>query len=129
VSIRKDAIIWLKKNVGVVSERQIFASKLFTPGESWTNKSAWWIQIPEERITSKEFTHLYLLCQTAPASQEFSVLRVPVSYFHQNLSRFAKIGKGRINLFLSAEPDNLFEDERGSGKIIFASFLVKLAET
>jgi hypothetical protein len=124
MAIRRDAISWFTVNVGVRDGKKIFTSKYFSPSESWTNKNAWWIQIPVECIRSKKYSHIHLLCQVAPSKIEFHHLRVPSNYFIDRLSDLTVLGRGRINLFLSAEVDNLFQDERGPGHVEFAHFVV-----
>ena len=126
MSIRKDALSWFERNVGPAGGKQIFSSKIFKPDQSATKRHAWWIQIPEDRIRRNEFSHFYLLCQTAPDVLEFHLLKVPREYFLQNLLEFGSMGDEKISLFLSAEQDNLFEDERGFGNVNFSSFLIAL---
>ena len=111
-------------NVGT-TDGKIFTSKFYPPDESWTRKNAWWIQIPVDRLKTDNFSHIHLLCQTSPNKNDFHYLKVPAEYFLKHLSEFKFIGKGKINLFLSAESNNLFEDERGTGRVNFDLFLIK----
>jgi len=125
MSIRKDALRWLKTNVGVSNSEEIFTSKYYGPAQSWTKKNAWWMQVPVNRVTSQYRSHIHLLCQTGPSENNFHYLRVPSDYLAARLSGLTVTDRKRINLFLSAEAGNLFQDERGPGGVEFGLFLIK----
>lgn len=123
MSLRKDAISWYEKHVGKI-RGHVFTSKFYTPDESWSGRNAWWLQIPVERFMSDRNSVIHLICQSAPNNDDYYCLSVPSMYFVENLSQLSVIGQGKVSLFLSAEPQNLFADERGSGRLKFDNFLV-----
>jgi hypothetical protein len=47
---------------------------------------------------------------------------VPAEFFRAHMNEFAIIAEDKINLFLSARAENIFEDERGDGQVAFAAF-------
>ena len=118
---RKDALAWLNRN-GAIVDGEIFTSKFYIPSQSWTGKNAWWIQIPLKRLQPKQGLLIHILCQSSPGSSEFHYLKIPADYLLENLHGMALMGEKMINLFLSAEPENLFQDERGNGRIWFNQF-------
>jgi hypothetical protein len=54
---------------------------------------------------------------------DFYYLKVPVEFFRENLSKLDVREWGQVSLFLSAEPNEMFIDQRGRGYISFAQFL------
>ncbi len=122
MSIRSDALRWLASRYGVRGGA-IYTSKFFGPGESWTGRRAWWLQIPVNRIQGSIDTDIHLVCQIAPNKIAFHYLKVPAAYFREQLPKLIVLDNGKVNLFLSAEPKNMFVDERGNGRVSFSRFL------
>jgi hypothetical protein len=123
MSIRKEAINWLEKNFGVSGDL-IYTSKFYTPDISWTGENAWWIHIPAKRVNQANNKYVNLLCQTSKGSNDFFYLKVPLSYIHSNLSQLTILKNGIINIFLSAQPQDRFQDKRSKSAIRFGTFLV-----
>ncbi len=58
--------------------------------------------------------------EAAPSDAAFWYFKVHAEFFEAHLDDFAMIGDDKINLFPSARPTNLFEDQRGTGRVSFA---------
>ncbi len=123
---RADALRWLASHYGLDSGA-IYTSKYYPPEESMTREVAWWIEIPIDRITSDETSHIHLLCQVAPHVTKFHYLKVPSQYFRENRHRLSIRDNKKISLIISAEPRRIFIDQRGSG-VCFSQFLQESGE-
>jgi hypothetical protein len=123
MSIGPDARRWFLSKYGV-TKNKTFASKYYLPEESWPKKHVWWLQIPSHALDPKTHDYVNLLCQVAPSETNFHYLKVPVSYLLQHLEKFHKIG-GKMDMYLSAEPDTLFMEIRGTGRLDFSQFVVE----
>ncbi len=75
------------------------------------------------RIQAGIDADIHLVCQIAPNKSAFHYLKVPVTYFREQLQKMCVLDNGKANLFLSAEPENMFVDERGNGSVSFSRFL------
>lgn len=124
MSIRRDAKDWLLQH-GIDASGPLYTSKLYSPASSWTGAEAWWIQIPLARIQGDQTIHI--VCESESTDAPFRHLAVPASFLRRNLSRFGMIGERSINLFLSAEPHQLFTDLRGSDRIDFSPFATEVS--
>ena len=122
MSIRPKAIRWLKSNYGDVSGT-ICTSKFYQPKESWTNNCVWWLEIPLSKLSDTK-GEIHFICQILPNKEEYYYLKIPVNYFIELLSELKILNSKKISLFLSAESKNMFQDERGFGKVHFNKFLV-----
>jgi hypothetical protein len=122
-TIKADAIGWLSSNFGVKSPAT-YASKFYVPEKSRTKRSAWWVEIPRSTLQSPGSSEVHLLCQKAPDVADFHYLRVPIDFLRAQLSRLATRESNQISLFLSAEPEEMFMDQRGQGRVDFSGFLV-----
>ncbi len=65
---------------------------------------------------------IHIVCEAEPGSKTFRYLKVPVAFFQEHLDDFARIGDDSINRFLSADGGIEFEDQRGPGRVSFATF-------
>lgn len=119
MGIRQAALTWLAAHGGAEGG-WVGCSKLYEPEHSWTGRRAWWLQVPLEMIETRETVHL--LCESPERGRRFRHLAVPTSVFREHLADFATIHESHVVLFLSAEPDNELQDERGPGRVSFASF-------
>ena len=90
-------------------------SKFYPPEESFTHRSAWAFEIPKA-------AEIYLLCSVAPGAKMFYHLKVPAEFIEERLPKLQLRNNGRVSLWLSAEPDEMFVEHRG--KIGFDCFLV-----
>ena len=122
MTIRSEALRWLSSNHGDVKSK-IYTSKYYLPHESWPKTHVWWPQIPISAIDEKLGYYINLVCQADANSNKFHYLKVPITFFEENLDKFDKVN-GKIHLYLSADPNNLFVEQRGIGKINFTEFLV-----
>ncbi len=123
MSIRNKALQWFNVKYHK-EEKPIYTSKFYLPEESWPKVAVWWMQIPSHALESSKYDFVNILCQADPLSKEFYYLKVPVSFINEHKEQFHKIG-GEIDLYLSAEQQNLFTEIRGEGKLDFSKFLIK----
>ncbi len=124
MSVRGSALRWLAGAHGV-RDADIFTSRLYPPEQSWTGRAAWWVQVPVHRLHALGEGAVHLVCEARPGGRDFHYLRVPGAYLRDHLADLDAVDDGRtISLFLSAEPDARFRDERGPGRLEFARFAV-----
>ena len=123
MSIRKKANEWFRKKYGLGKE-PIYSSKFYQPEESWPKKSVWWPKIPLNEIQEIRHSHINLLCEVSPNSDDFHYLKVPTKYLNENLENFHTIGN-LIDLYLSTEPKTFLIEIRGKGNLDFSQFLIK----
>lgn len=127
MTIRSSALRWLA-TTHRVRDADIFTSRWYAPEQSWTGRAAWWVQIPVHRITAVATGAIHLVCEAGPGGRAFHYLRVPASFLREHLADLDLPGDGQaVSLFLSAEPATRFRDERGSGGLDFAPFVVDAA--
>jgi hypothetical protein len=122
-TIKSKAVNWLVTKHGVKS-KSVYASKFYVPESSRTRQSAWWLEIPQAAIEMAKSAEIHLVCEVAPDIEDFHYLKVPVEFFRKNLPNFDIRKDGRLSLFLSAEPEDMFVDRRGRGKVSFSDFLI-----
>jgi hypothetical protein len=123
-TIKAAAIHWLNSKFGATGNA-VHASKLYTPEKSRTQQLAWWIEIPLQEIETPKSEGIDLLCEMSSGANKFYYLKVPVVFFKKELSKLCVRKDGRLlSLFLSAEPDEMFVEQRGSGRIGFSRFLM-----
>lgn len=123
MSTRSEALQWLKSQYGAV-DGPVCTSKFYEAEESWTKSRVWWLQVPVRYIEEDSTDDIHLLCRAPLNGQAYHYLKVPAAYFREHRSKLGFTNESLINLHLSAEPGNMFEDERGKGKLSFRSFLV-----
>lgn len=126
-SVKAEAVSWLVSKFGVVSDA-VYASKFYISKKSRTHRSAWWLEISRAAIETPKSAEFHLLCQVAPGAKEFHCLKVPVGFFKKELQNLCVRKKGKtslVSLFLSAEPGEMFVDQRGVGQVHFSDFLMK----
>lgn len=117
-TVRQAAILWLAAKFGITGNA-VCASKLHV------RESLWWIDIPQQKFENPKSTAIDLLCEITPGASEFHYLRVPVDFFKKEKSKLDVNAHGVLRLHLSAEPDKMFVDQRGSGRISFGRFLTR----
>jgi hypothetical protein len=122
-TIKTKAVTWLESNFGVRS-KSVYASKFYAPEHSRTKQAAWWLEIPQSAIETPKSAEIHLVCEKAPDVDDFYYLKVPVEFLRRKLSSLDVRENGKVSLFLSAEPDDMFVDRRGRGQVSFDSFLV-----
>lgn len=124
MSIRSIGVPWIEKTHGIKGGI-ICVSKFYNPDKSWTKKAAWAFEIDRSKIATTFSQFVHLLCEKNPGEIDFYFLRVPSSYLLENQSKlYIRENKNRFSIFLSAEKENLFQDERGEGKVKFSQFSV-----
>ncbi len=122
MSIRADALKWLDSKYGEM-KGPIYTSKFYLAEQSWSKNSVWWIQIPLDVITSSQHSTIKLVCQTDPSKNLFHYINIPRKFLQENLHQFHQVGK-IASLYLSTNPKRLFREERGTGQISFAEFVI-----
>ncbi len=121
MSIRANALKWFLSNYGE-TKNKIYTSKYYMPEESWPKTRVWWVQIPMNAIDRSLYDNVNIICQVAPNKNAFHYLKIPTAYFHEHLKNFHRTGE-KISIYLSANPDTLFIEERGEGRLDFSRFL------
>ena len=124
MTIRSRALRWLAARHRV-RDGDIVTSRYYPAAESWTGRDAWWVQVPVHRVRALGASGaVHVVCEAGPGSPEFHYLRIPASFLRERLAELDTPGDGRmVSLFLSAEPETLFRDERGAGKVEFGEFV------
>jgi hypothetical protein len=122
MSIRPNARRWFLSKYGNTKSKT-YTSKYYLPEESWPKVAVWWLQISNNAIDENKDTFINILCETEPSSNDFYYLKVPVDFIKEHKEKFHKIGD-KIDWYLSADPDTLFREIRGEGKLNFSAFLV-----
>jgi len=122
MNIGPDARRWFLSKYGETKDK-IYSSKYYLPEESWPKTHVWWLQIPTTAINAQRYGYVNLLCQVAPGKDEYHYLKVPTKFMNEHLKKFDFI-ENKISLYLSANPNRLFIEERGTGRIEFSDFLI-----
>jgi hypothetical protein len=114
---------WFKTNCDD-RQNKVYTSRYYTPDISWPKTHVWFLQIPIRAIDMKRYKYVNLVCQVAPGENKFHFLKVPTPFLNQHLDKFDRI-KENIAIYLSANPEKLFKEERGRGEVNFRGFLVE----
>jgi hypothetical protein len=121
--VRAVALRWLAQQHGV-RDADIFTSRYYPAAESWTGRAAWWVQLPVSRINALGGGSVHVVCEAGPNESGYHYLRVPAPFLREHLESLDRPGDGRmVSLFLSADRETRFRDERGPGGVDFAPFL------
>lgn len=123
---RSEAIAWLRDK-GWNSDERVCVSKLYSADESWTGSPVWWFEFPAAEIltANSAHSHINLICESGSKESKFHHFRIPISFIREkhNCLGFRE-KEEKYSLYLSAEPDTLFRELRGKGKVEFADFEV-----
>jgi hypothetical protein len=122
MSIGPDARAWFKQEYGTPPGK-VYTSKYYLPEESWPKTHVWWLQIPMSLLENSTNENVHLICQVAPSKIDFHYLKVPISFLRENVVYFHKV-ENKLSLYLSAEPQTLFREQRGTGDLDFSVFKV-----
>lgn len=120
---RREALKWFASKFAM-TKNKTFTSKYYLAHESWPKVEVWWLQISSKAIDKEKHDFVNFICQTAPLENDFYYFKVPVKFFLQNLGKFHQ-SKGKLSLYLSANPETLFVEIRGKGRLDFKQFLVE----
>ena len=123
MGVRSDALNWFTSKFGETKNKTV-TSKYYLAHESWPKVEVWWLQISKKAIDIKQHDFVNLICQTAPLENDFYYFKVPVKFFLDNLEKFHQSNR-KLSLYLSANPETLFVEIRGNGKLDFKEFLVE----
>jgi hypothetical protein len=123
MSIRSGALQWFKSKYKNDNSK-VYTSKYYLPEESWPKTHVWWLQIPLKALNTLNGNYINLICQAAPNSSDYHYLKVPVKYFREQIDKFDIVQDKMIHIYLSADTNKLFLEERGTGKLDFSKFLV-----
>ncbi|HMJ46561.1 MAG TPA: hypothetical protein VK498_04495 [Ferruginibacter sp.] len=124
MTITSKARSWFSSHHKQPPNSKTYTSKFYTPGESWSKAKVWWIEIPLTTINQNDIEFVNLICQKKPNNENnFHYLKVPVHFLRDNMQNF-HVRQEKISLYLSAEPGQLFKEERGHGNVHFDQFLV-----
>ncbi len=122
MNIRSVACNWFNGKYGK-SKAKVYTSRFYSPDISYPKKAVWFLQIPLNAIDLNTYDHVNLICQKKINGKDFHYLKVPAKYFHKHINTFDRI-KSNIAIYLSANPDTLFVEERGTGRLDFSEFVV-----
>lgn len=111
---------WFRQNFKVDTNK-VYTSKYYRPEESWPKTEVWWLQFPLKAIEINKYDYVNFICQVAPGKNDFHYLKVPTQFLQDNLHKFHRIGE-MVDIYLSARPETLFVEIRGSGKLNFSKF-------
>ena len=115
MSIRKKALTWLNESYeNTENLKPVYTSKYYLPGESWSKTSVWWVEIPEELISSAATDYVHILCETFPEEDDFFYLKIPVSFLKENKEQLF-IRDKKISIYFSTDDKSIFIDQRGNG--------------
>lgn len=120
-TIKAEAVRWFASKFGI--KNQMYASKFYISEKSWTQQSAWWFEIPQRSIEAPQSTEIHLLCQVAPDAKDFHYLKVPVEFLNKEKPNLCIRKNNKLSLFLSAEQNEIFVEQRGKGKVRFGQLL------
>ena len=124
MNIRTKALQCLEEAHGAI-DGIVCTSKFYVPQKSRTRKSAWWIEVDKSKVAMSPSSMVHFVCEKAPGEEDFHYLRLPGSYLLENQNKLdIRHEKNKFSMFLSAEKENLFQDERGDGRVAFSQFLV-----
>jgi hypothetical protein len=122
---RIKAIAHLGKVVGKVPLKLVSASKFFESNESWTQKEAWWFNLPIKKLKENKEKDYYLLGARNKQKTGFVILKVPNRFLIENLRGLETRYDNKIILHLAAYKGNWLVDERGKGKVDFSRFEIE----
>ena len=112
---------WFRQNFKDDTNK-IYTSKYYRPEESWPKTEVWWLQFPLTAIDNNKYDYVNFICQVAPDKNDFHYLKVPTKFLQDHLDKFHRIGE-KVDIYLSARPENLFVELRGIGQLNFGGFL------
>ncbi len=81
----------------------------------------WWLQFPLKAIDITKYDYVNFICQVAPDKNDFHYLKVPTKFLQGHLDKFHRIGE-MVDIYLSARPENLFVEIRGSERLDFSNY-------
>ena len=97
-------------------------SKYYVADKSWTKRPAWAFEVPLDTVRGGAEV-IVLRYETGPATGQYRELNVPCTFLPDILSGlWIREDRQTLSLFLSADPQDLFIDKRGSGGVSFKQF-------
>jgi len=124
MTTRSNGIKWLKENHPEYQGKNR-VSKLYSADESWSKSKVWWFEFPESDITDDLSGFQNLLCNKNSNSEHFHLIRVPNSFlikFKNGLYLRNKKGISTFSIYLSANPEDMYVEQRGEKHIEFGDF-------
>lgn len=120
---RQKADQWLRQHMPGF-RGPFHASRFYQPHQSWTKHKEWAFNVPYREFDTPGRSAIALLCEHEDAPGEFNLLLVPASVFVAcKHLLYGRDDIKAISLFLSAEPNSRFREERGKGQLRFSAFL------
>lgn len=114
---------WYNQRFGSWQGR-MYCSKLYQPAESFTKRHSWWHQVPLGRIQSASIPFVDLVAQRQfESDDDFLLLRIPGAWFVEHVAQL-HCRDDKIELWLSAEPDDFLVDRRSGAALSFNLFLL-----
>lgn len=125
MTLRQDGLRWLQEHY-VPPDSSVRVSKYYSEDESWCKKPVWWFEFPKDTAEQGKSKYVHLLCQQVNAPGDFVHLRVPLDWLRANLAELhirQNSQRPLVSIYVSAEPDSLYGEIRGTGKLDFSQFL------
>lgn len=125
MSIRTKAIKWINNN-SPETKGKFRASKLYLEEESWTKSKVWWFEFSINDVYDDIKGFSNLLCEKYPNSSEFSLVQVPNKYLIDSKhSLYIRDKKGVLtfSIYLSANDNDKYIEQRGTGSISFQEYV------
>ena len=127
MSTRSRAITWLKKNYPD-TKGKVRASKIYAAHESWTKTKVWWFEFSESDVLNDLEGSTNLLCEKYCGSDGFYLIQVPNIFILESKSGLysrEKKGIPTFSMYISAEKDSMYIEQKGENKIEFKEFVNK----
>jgi len=125
MNTRHRAITWLKKN-HPDTRGKVRASKIYDENESWTKQKVWWFEFSESDVLDDFEGNSNLLCEQPYSSDCFYLLQVPNRFIIESkngLYSREKKGIPTFSIYISAEKDSMYIEQKGKNKIEFKEFV------
>ena len=127
MNTRSRAMAWLKKNYPDATGK-VHASKLYAKHESWTKTKVWWFEFPESDVFNDPEGVTNLLCEQYHGSDCFYLIQVPNQFIIESkggLYSREKKGVKTFSVYISAEKDSMYIEQKGENEIEFKKFVYK----
>ena len=120
MSIRNEAITWLKKNFPSEINSTTRTSKFFP------DRELWYLTRPASFFDMNENHFLNIVCEHESEKHNFHFLKIPFEFFSKNKAFFDIRKNGEsFDLHISARKTEKFIEMRSKGKVNFSSFKKK----
>ena len=117
LSIRNDALVWLKRMFPNEIHSTTRASKFFPERELW------FFTLPTTYFEMNENQFLNIVCEHESEKNNFHLLKIPFSFIKKNKGLFDTRKNGEaFDLHISARKTEKFIEKRSKGRVDFSYF-------